>query len=99
MWEREEKKPNISHPSLFSSNEIEIEMNRKIVALQNKSEPNANDFANGDDCQETLENDPLNDSSPMESEDLPLSTFKIKVHFLVFINTLSFSTFAKLRTK
>ena len=72
-------------------------MNRKIVALQNKSEPNTNDFANGDDCQETLENDPLNDSSPMESEDLPLSTFKIKVEFLVFYNTLSFSTLAKLR--
>ena len=84
-------------PSLFSSDEIEIEMNRKILALQNKSEPNPNDFANGDDCQETLENDPLNDSSPMEAEDLPLSSFKIKVHFLVFYNTLSFSTLAKLR--
>ena len=84
-------------PSLFSSNDIEIEINKKILALQNKSEPIANDFANGDDCQETLENDPLNDSSPMEAEDLPLSTFKIKVEFLVFYNTLSFSTLAKLR--
>ena len=76
-------------PSLFSSNEIEIEMNQKILALQNKSEPIANDFVNGDDCHETLENDPLNDSSPMEAEDLPLSTFKIKVYFLVFYNMYS----------
>ena len=74
-------------PILFSSNEIEIEMDRKILALQNKSEPNTNDFQeNGDDSQEILENDPLNDvnsSSPLENEDLPLSTFKIKVCFYI----------------
>ena len=87
LIEWEEIKTKYFAPSLFSSNEIEIEMDRKILALQNKSEPNTNDFQeNGDDSQEILENDPLNDvnsSSPLENEDLPLSTFKIKVCFYI----------------